>query len=179
MVSISSGQSLLFRSKLGIYMDRNYMRSRILWFTHTVCIKVYDRPQWCNRLGGRWQSAPSLRLLTGPPRLLTGKFLLTYREKRDEEKMEEGWKLRRKEWKLEKGRWKIEIESWGFVLGLPKWKFSTRKKLFMQEKRSGQMTLPPQKIFSVMPLIGLFPIKLSSDARGPIASKICPLETRN
>ena len=36
-----------------------------------------------------------------------------------------------------------------FVLGLPKWKFSTRKKHFMLGKKSGKMTLPPQKKYSV------------------------------
>ena len=46
-----------------------------------------------------------------PPRLPTGKFLMTYREKRGKEKREKGWKLRRKEGKLWKGRWKIGIWS--------------------------------------------------------------------
>ena len=38
-----------------------------------------------------------------------------------------------------------------FVLGLPKWKFSTRKKHFMLGKKSGKMTLPPLKNIPVMP----------------------------
>ena len=45
------------------------------------------------RVGGRGAESPTL---------LTGKFLLTYREKRGKEK----W--RRKERKLKKGGWKIE-----------------------------------------------------------------------
>ena len=38
-----------------------------------------------------------------------------------------------------------------FVLGLPKWKFSTEKKFFMPGKKSGKMTLAPQKDFPVTP----------------------------
>ena len=41
--------------------------------------------QWCNRQGGRV-----------PPRLLTGKFLLTYREKRGKEKNGKGVKIEKK-----------------------------------------------------------------------------------
>ena len=46
-----------------------------------------------------------------PQRLLTGKFLLPYLEKRGKEKREKGWKLRRKEGKFLKGRWKIGNRS--------------------------------------------------------------------
>ena len=35
-----------------------------------------------------------------------------------------------------------------FVLGLPKWKFSTGKKHFTPGKKSGKITSPPQKKFS-------------------------------
>ena len=38
-----------------------------------------------------------------------------------------------------------------FVLGLPKWEFSTGKKHFMPGKKSRKMPLPPQKN---MPLVG-------------------------
>ena len=37
-------------------------------------------------------------------------------------------------------------------LGLPKWEFSTGKKHFMPGKKSGKMTLPPQKNMPVTPL---------------------------
>ena len=37
-------------------------------------------------------------------------------------------------------------------LGLPKWKFSTGKKHFTPGKKSGKMTLPPQKSMPVTPL---------------------------
>ena len=43
-------------------------------------------------------------------------------------------------------------KSLNFILGLPKWKFSTRKKHFMQGKKSEKMTFPPQKNVPVMPL---------------------------
>ena len=39
-----------------------------------------------------------------------------------------------------------------FVLGVPKWKFSTGKNAFHAGKKSGKMTLPPQKNFPVTPL---------------------------
>ena len=42
--------------------------------------------------------------------------------------------------------------DWKFVLGLPKWEFSTGKKHFTPGKKSGKMTLPPQKNMPVMPL---------------------------
>ena len=76
-----------------------------------------------------------------PPRLLTGKFLLTYREKRGKEKKGKGVKLRRKEGYC-KREGKLQMESgkvtkWGedhffkttkICFGLAKWKFSTEKK---------------------------------------------------
>ena len=40
-----------------------------------------------------------------------------------------------------------------FVLGLPKWKFSTGKKHFTPGKKSGKMTLPPQKNVPVTHLL--------------------------
>ena len=40
-----------------------------------------------------------------------------------------------------------------FVLGLPKWKFPTGKRHFTPGKKSGKMTLPPQKNFPVTPLV--------------------------
>ena len=40
-----------------------------------------------------------------------------------------------------------------FVLGLPKWEFSTGKKYFMLGKKSGKITLPPLKNIPLMPLL--------------------------
>ena len=106
-------------------------------------------------------------------RLLTGKFLMTYWEKRGKEKMEKGWKLIRKGGKLEMKAGKHSKKRWGpfffffffffffashfwkrrkFVLGLPNWEFSTGKKHFTPGKKSGKMTLPPQKNMPVTPL---------------------------
>ena len=45
-------------------------------------------------------------------------------------------------------------KSLKFVLGLPKWRFSTGRKLFTPGKKSGKMTLPPWKNFPVTPLTG-------------------------
>ena len=40
-----------------------------------------------------------------------------------------------------------------FVLGLPKWEFCTGKKHFTPGKKSGKITLPPQKNMPVTPLV--------------------------
>ena len=40
-----------------------------------------------------------------------------------------------------------------FVLGLPKWDFSTGEKHFRPGKKSGKMTLPPLKNVLVTPLL--------------------------
>ena len=42
------------------------------------------------------------------------------------------------------------------VLGVPKWEFSTGKKHFTPGKKSGKMTLPPQKNIPVTPLLNSF-----------------------
>ena len=109
-----------------------------------------------------------------PLRLLTGKFLLTCtgkRQGRKEGKMEQ--KRRKiKEGKVENWKWKEEklqnkertplfffffaFHFWKtlkFVLVLPKWEFSSRKKHFMRRKKSGKYS-PPKKNFPVTPLGG-------------------------
>ena len=94
-----------------------------------------------------------------PLRFFTGKFLLTYWEKRGEEKK---WKWRTKGGKLYKWRWKIEngrgkkyaneqrtfsafhfLKQLKFVLGLPKWKFSTGKKCFTPAGKNQEKWLCP------------------------------------
>ena len=101
---------------------------------------------------------------SAPQRLLNGKFLLTYREKWQGKK----WKGGKKRRKIENGRReKFHNDDrtfffffffffafhfskrLKFVLGVPKWKFSTRKK-------SGKMTLAPHKNFPVTPLLSSF-----------------------
>ena len=86
------------------------------------------RLQWCNNSwGGRGC----------PPTLLTGKFLLTYREKRGKEKRENGEEKKENQ-KREGGK----VTKWGedhfffhfskppkFVWGLPKQEFSTGEKI--------------------------------------------------
>ena len=57
---------------------------------------------------------------------------------------------------MEEGKVYIAFHFWKrrkFVLGLPKWEFSTGKKHFMPGTKSGKMTLPPQKNMPVTPLI--------------------------
>ena len=62
--------------------------------------------QWRNRRGGG-------RGAECPQRLLNGKFLLTYREKRGKEKREKEWKLRRKGGNLEIEAGKRYKKRWG------------------------------------------------------------------
>ena len=42
-----------------------------------------------------------------------------------------------------------------FVLGLPKWQFSTGKRHFTPGKHSGKLTLPPLKIIPLTPLVAM------------------------
>ena len=89
--------------------------------------------QWHNRR--RRQGAKC------PRTLLTGKFQLTHREKRENgEKKEE--KLKGKvenfKWKEKKNKNSFAIhfsKPLKFVLGLPKWEFSTGKKAFHADKK--------------------------------------------
>ena len=105
-----------------------------------------------------------------PQRLLTGKFLLTYREKRGKEKGGKGWKLRRKGGKLETEAGKRQKKRWGpffFFFFFLLFTFENDENLFWvyqngnflpgknisgREKKSGKMTLPPQKNMPVTPL---------------------------
>ena len=116
------------------------------------------------------------------PRLMMGKFLLTYsvkREKRGKEKKTGNGAEKKENWKRDGGKLKKEggkVTEWGefffsflffsfffffafhfskplkFVLGLPKWVVSTGKKHFTQGKKSGKMTLPLLKNIPLMSL---------------------------
>ena len=127
---------------------------------HTFLAWCYADEQWRNRRGGEC-----------PQRLLTGKFLLTCREKRGKEKREKWWKLRRKRRTIvkgnveneKKGRWKSYKMIFSlslhfskplkFVLVLPKWKFSTGKKHFTPGKKISKNDFAPsEKNFPVTPL---------------------------
>ena len=97
--------------------------------------------------------------------------------KRGKENMEKGGKWRRKEGKLQKGRWKIEMEGRksSKMSRLPFFCFSlfktmkicfgcTKMEIFYREKgfhagkkKSGKITLPPQKKFPVTPLYNSTP----------------------
>ena len=141
--------------------QKNYKNGSVWKFTFVSCSGITGGG--AGGQGGRGAGGQS-----APQRLMTGKFLLTYREKRGKEKREKGWKLRRKGEKLEMEAGKRQKKRWGpfffffafhfwkrkkFVLGLPKWEFSTGKKHFTPGKKSGKMTLPPQKNMPVMPLV--------------------------
>ena len=135
------------------------------WLTYVVL----GGAQWHNRWGA------------GGQRLLTGKFLLTYREKKGKEKIEKG-EMEKKRRKIVKGKvknWKWEgkfqnerkelfcfslFKTMEICFGSTKMenflsgkKNSRRgKKNSRRGKKSGKMTLPPQKIFPVTPLVGLY-----------------------
>ena len=107
--------------------------------------------QWRNSRGkgAEGQTAPP------PPTLLkgTGKFLLTYREKRGKEKTENGEE--RKE-NRKTGRWITEngrrfafhfSKPLKFVLCLPKWEFSTGKSISHRENSQEKWLCPLWKIF--------------------------------
>ena len=48
------------------------------------------------------------------------------------------------------------LKTTEIFFGQPKWKFPTGKSISHREKKSGKMTLPPQKNFPVTPLIGFY-----------------------
>ena len=107
-----------------------------------------------------------------PQRLLTRKFLLTYREKRGKEKKRGKWS--RKEGKSKKGRWKIEnarrksykmrrgpfcfslFKTTEICFGSTKMWIFYREKAFHAGKKSGKMALPPLKNMPLMPLMTVY-----------------------
>ena len=138
------------------------------WMQHKMtrpCISCFGENDF-------WKKYTSRSGITGgglclPPRLLTGKFLLTYREKKRQGKkgkgegeMDKKWSkivltiLKAKHLPFKKGRYFAFhfSKQLKFVLGLPKWKFSTGEKAFHTGEKSWKMTLPPQKTFPVTPL---------------------------
>ena len=106
---------------------------------------------------------------SAPQRLLTGKFLLTYREKRGKEKRERGenWveKVENWKWKQENVRKRGEdlffffffffsFHFWKrrkFVLGLPKWNFLPGKSISRREKNQEKWLCPLRKICLLRP----------------------------
>ena len=128
--------------------------------------------QWHNRSG---QSAP--------PPLLTGKFLLTYLEKRGKEKTEKGENGEGKKENCKRVGGKLKMEGgksckmrrglfffcfvfvfvclfftfqndWNLFWVYQHGNFLPGKSISPREKKSGKMTLPPQKNFPVTPLGG-------------------------
>ena len=122
-------------------------------------MQLLPKPTLLTGGGTRGQNGPP------HPRLLTGKFLLTYREKRGKAKKGKCNKRKKENCKREgENRWKIENGSrksykisrrpfffffiflffyfLKFVLGLPKWKFSsTSKKHFTPGRKIRNLTV--------------------------------------
>ena len=101
---------------------------------------------------------------SAPPETSDREIFADVSGKKRQGKKGKGVKLRRKGGKLEMEVGKRQKKRWGpfffffhfwkrrkFVLGLPKWEFSTGKKHFTPGKKSGKMTLPPQKICLLRP----------------------------
>ena len=145
--------------------SRRYLASQV-W------IQEFSRggcKQWCNGQG--WQSAP-------PQETSDREIFADLPGKKRQGKNGKGGKMEKKRRKIVKGKVEIENEERTFffcfvlfcfvclffffafhfskrrkfVLGVPKWKFSTGKKHFTPGKKSGKMTLPLQKNFPVTPL---------------------------
>ena len=138
-------------------MRAQIQNSRSMWTFH----------QCRNRRGAGGQSAPQ--------RLLTGKFLLIYQEKRGKAKKWKGGRgngeEKKENCKREGGKLKLELggkspkmrrgpfsfafyfsKQQKFVLGLPKWKFFTGKKDFTPGKNQGKKWLCPlRKKFLLRP----------------------------
>ena len=120
--------------------------------------------QWRNRRGAEC-----------PPRLLTGKFLLPYREKRGKKTRENGAVKRRKigKGRVENQKWKEEKlqnegrtfffflfffllfnfqNHWNLFWVYQNGNFLPGRKTFTPGKKSGKMTLPPLKNIPLTPL---------------------------
>ena len=112
-----------------------------------------------------------------PPRLLTGKFLLTYREKRGKEKKGKGWKLSRKGGKLEMEAGKRQKKRWGPFFFFLLFTFENDKNLFWvyqngnllpgksisrREKNQEKWLRPLRKICLLRPCIHLYLTKKKS-----------------
>ena len=128
----------------------------------TLLLFLWSFPkQWCNRWGQGGRV---------PPRdFWPGNFCWPTRKKEARKKWKKG-KMEKKRMKIVKGevenwKWKEgKVPKWGedfcffflstfkkrqkFVLGLPKWKFSTGKKRFTPGKKSGKNDFAPSEKFS-------------------------------
>ena len=109
--------------------------------------------QWCNRQGGRVPTSP-------PPRDFwpgnfcwpTGKRKTRKKDKEKENRKREGGKLKRKSYKKSRGLFFFHFSKpLKFVLGLPKWEFSTKKKHFTPGKNQEKWLCPLWKIFLLHP----------------------------
>ena len=119
--------------------------------------------QWRNRRGAGGAECP--------PETSDRDIFADVSGKKRQGKKGKGVKIEKRRWKIGNGSRKMlekEVRTlffffffflafhfWKrrkFVLGLPKWEFSTGKKHFMPGKKSGKMTLPPQKNMPGTPL---------------------------
>ena len=139
---------------------QNAIHTKTCWI-----VELVKQCQWCNRCGVGLAEFPP----PPPWHFWPGNFCWSTgnRETRKKGKMEkkkrkikkgrEGGKLengRRKTYQMRKGLFFFFFSKpLKFVLGVPKWEFSTRKKFFYGGKKNQEKWLcPPLKIFPLTPL---------------------------
>ena len=77
------------------------------WYVIVLLYKAFEWVDWCQWHNSRWVGAES------PLTLLTGKFLLTYWEKRGKEKREN--REKRRKIKKRRGDGKLKMEGWKVI----------------------------------------------------------------
>ena len=131
-------------------------------FVEPLMLALFVRGQWRNRRGAGGQSAP--------PETCDREIFADISGKKRQGKKRKWVKIEKKRWEIGNGSRKTvekEVRTFfffffafhfwkrrKFFLGLPKWEFSIGKKHFAPGKKSGKMTLPPQKNMPVTPLSG-------------------------
>ena len=144
--------------------------------------------QWRYRRGAGGSLPPPPHPPT--PRLLTGKFLLTYGEKKRQGKMGkrgENWEKKKENCKREGGKLKTEggkVTKWGedlfffffffwlvtkICFGVYQMEIFYREKAFCTRKKTGKITLPPRKFFLLCP----WPLQLLHFAAAIVVLHTC------
>ena len=136
----------------------------LFYFSWWNCWKSTNTLQFSGVTGGGGQGGRV------PPRDFWPGNFCWRNGKKEARKKGKGVKIEKKRWKIGNGSRKTsekEVRTFffffffafhfwkwqKFVLGLPKWEFSAGKKHFTPGKKSGKMTLPPQKNMPVTPLL--------------------------
>ena len=125
--------------------------------------RIFPLPQWHTRWGGPETSDWEISVDSCWEK--RGKEKMEKEAEKKENRKREGVKLKMEGGKVRK--WREDFffffffavhfsKPLTFILGLPKWEFSTGKKHFMPGKKSGKMTLHPLKNIPLTPLPSLY-----------------------